>query len=852
MPIRIPPIDSRTYEDLLGEALARIPAHAPEWTNFNKSDPGVTLIEVFAFLTDSLLYRAKQIPERNRLKFLSLLGIHLAPGASAQGLVQLVSSRLEAAAPYLAPGVELLAGKVPFRTTQGLYALPLEGQAFYKRRLAVDEETRAYYEEQYHQILQETPSAQLSYYETTPLAPPDSAGTALSDAVDGRLWIALLALPRVKDLGAVRRAIAGKVLSLGVVPVVDDEGLPLGPSARAEAVSSSWCVEIARPPSTGQTGGVAYDTLTEVPAPIAPVVIEARLPEEARLDWAPPANLPPGVDNLPPSLADREQEERLIAWLRISSPAGQLGRLLWVGINSVPVSQRAAVRGERLPDGTGEPDQSLSFAHKPVLAGSVRVTVDGKEWEQIDDLLVAGPEVVVLDPRLPPGATPRRMRPSKVYKLDPEAGTVTFGDGLHGERPARGATIRADYDHGLGAAGNVAESSIRSGPTLPPGIQVSQPVRTWGGVDAETARDGELHIARYLHHRDRLVTAADFDAVVRRTPGITIGRVEVLPAYHPERSVADGNQDAPGVVTVVVIPASDPRRPDTPEPDSTFLRAVADFIEPRRLVTTEVQLRGPTYKGLWISIGLKTVAGVAAADVIAAVEKAIRAHLSPLPDPFAVGSEDARWSLSAPLHASRRRGWPLWTSVRAQELAAVASRVDGVAWVEDVLLGSDTQGDTESEIRMTRLELPRIVGVSVASGAPRPIADLRAAEPPPPPGGARIVPVPSIPKDCCHGRERHPLSPAPRKGRLVVSVGDDLRGRGRRAGRGLGRGPGRPLARAARLPAKGSVQHRAGNRGAPWLGGGSLRQRVPDIGRPLGHRRQVVRLRRDHSILAVT
>ena len=66
MPITPPPLDNRRFADLRDEALARIPVHTPEWSNFNASDPGVTLVEVFAFLTESLLYRANQIPERNR------------------------------------------------------------------------------------------------------------------------------------------------------------------------------------------------------------------------------------------------------------------------------------------------------------------------------------------------------------------------------------------------------------------------------------------------------------------------------------------------------------------------------------------------------------------------------------------------------------------------------------------------------------------------------------------------------------------------------------------------------------------------------------------------------------------
>src|SRR3954469_19107355 len=93
MPIPIPNLDRRKYQDLVDEALSRIPHHNPEWTNFNESDPGVTIIEIFAFLTESLLYRSAQIPERNRKKFLQLLGVPLAPASSARGLVTFADER---------------------------------------------------------------------------------------------------------------------------------------------------------------------------------------------------------------------------------------------------------------------------------------------------------------------------------------------------------------------------------------------------------------------------------------------------------------------------------------------------------------------------------------------------------------------------------------------------------------------------------------------------------------------------------------------------------------------------------------------------------------------------------------
>ena len=75
MPIRPPRLDDRRYADLVEELLARIPAHAPEYTDPRPGDPGRTLIELFAWLTDTLLYRANLIPERQRLAFLRLLGV---------------------------------------------------------------------------------------------------------------------------------------------------------------------------------------------------------------------------------------------------------------------------------------------------------------------------------------------------------------------------------------------------------------------------------------------------------------------------------------------------------------------------------------------------------------------------------------------------------------------------------------------------------------------------------------------------------------------------------------------------------------------------------------------------------
>lgn len=73
MALNLPNLDDRTYDDLVAEAISLIPIYAPEWTNHNPSDPGITLIELFAYLTEMLLYRQNRITDANRWMFVQLL-----------------------------------------------------------------------------------------------------------------------------------------------------------------------------------------------------------------------------------------------------------------------------------------------------------------------------------------------------------------------------------------------------------------------------------------------------------------------------------------------------------------------------------------------------------------------------------------------------------------------------------------------------------------------------------------------------------------------------------------------------------------------------------------------------------
>jgi hypothetical protein len=73
MPLQIPVLDDRRFADLVDEARSLIPTYAPAWTNHNPSDPGITLVEVFAHLAEMLMYRLDRVTTANVVAFLNLL-----------------------------------------------------------------------------------------------------------------------------------------------------------------------------------------------------------------------------------------------------------------------------------------------------------------------------------------------------------------------------------------------------------------------------------------------------------------------------------------------------------------------------------------------------------------------------------------------------------------------------------------------------------------------------------------------------------------------------------------------------------------------------------------------------------
>ncbi|HYS75323.1 MAG TPA: putative baseplate assembly protein [Burkholderiales bacterium] len=758
MPILPPSLDDRRFDDLVDDLVARVPAHTPEWTNPRLGDPGRTLIELFAWLGDTLLYRANLIPERQRLVFLKLLGIGLKPAQPARGIVGLSFAQpAELSASSLSPWARV-AGAVPFETLDETTVLPVSAEAYIKRRLSDADAVRMGEVIQgltrIHRI-----SGQAIAYETSAIfdggrAEPDGIDV-FADSADRALWIALLAPPAPKPQDqpaindAARSALGGgdtgapALLSVGVVPALKMPEL-------FEQVDAPTRVPVLWEITTRGRTPLDTDYLTLDPLPgsdstnglTRPGVLRLALPDESFI-WAPSNNVGinsrAGVGDTPPRLDDAGKAARLLAWIRLRpSPGGQVNALplAWISINAAQIDQRVTLAGRVLGVSTGTADQVFQLPQGSVDPDSLVIEVEEagrgyQRWSLVEDLAA-----ISTDPNV--------AREAGAFELDAEAGTLRFGDGVRGRVPERQMRVRlASGRFGGGRAGNLAAGSLaeisatRIDGRAAPAMKVLQPLPMSGGDDAETLELAERRIPAVLRHRDRAVTIEDYRRLAMGTPGVDVGRVEVLARFKPR----DRRFDVPGVVSVLALPAQSPSGPPNPRPDRPFIERVHAYISARTPLSTELYVIGCEYVPLGFAVGIAIRDGFARDKVLFDVRETLKSMLWPLPP----GGLEAK-------------GWPLGRSVRERELEVDISRVPGVLEVRGLnLFARDGTGETADwrllprnttdgtqTLPLSAWQLPELLSVVVIDGdAPR---DLHAL--PNPFAQSNAVAVPVVPELC--------------------------------------------------------------------------------------------------------
>ena len=731
MPIPNPILDDRSYQQLRDELVRRIPVYNPEWTDHNPSDPGITLIELFAYLGENLLYRFNQIPEKSKLEFLRLLKIPLRPAQPARALLELTTDKPDGA---LVPRESVAkAGDISFTTDTEAVAWPLRPFPMAKLRTPQPDETddpdvRAEAAARRFRAERDNPGRSVAFYETARLEKTNEP-VDYSAAVDRMIWIAALSDDKAlasaespDELAAAQEAIRTKlrdgVLNIGFSPAAEapplDEidGCPGDGSLQPEP-AVEWQI------STGTMSGATprYVRLRKVADTTRGLtqqgVIRLRLPRSVdEFGVFSPAPEAVGTGDLPPEI-EGDEAGQVVFWLRAYRlDSSGVGSVRYLGFNTVESRQRLRARAEFLGTGTGQPNQTFALVHDSVLKGSLTVEVEEIEgrwasWTAVDGFSAS-------------------TAADRHYVVDLEAGRVTFGNGLQGLPPPVGRRIRAaSYDYGGGAAGNLPADAVTK-LSKPPGVKVTNPLRTYGGADREDIERALDRIPGELRRRDRAVTRSDFEELALQTPGAGVARANTLPLFHPQRV----NEQSAGVVSVVVWPQDDPLHPNAPLPDRNLLHNVCTWLDRRRLLTTELYVIPPVYRPVAVSVGFEAKDGYGVEEVRNWVELALRQYLAPLP-PYGPTGE----------------GWPLGRRVHGPELEAAALQVEGVEFLTGLTLAHQQNGawNTVPTVPLAKYEVPELAAISVLPGDP--LEDPSSAVEPPD-SGEEIVPVPVKRTEC--------------------------------------------------------------------------------------------------------
>ncbi len=736
MPLPQPILDDRSYQQLRDELVRRIPVYAPEWSDHNPSDPGVTLLELFAFLGENLLFRFNQIPETTRLAFLRLLQIPLRAATPARALLSFTTQ--EPAGVLVELRSVARAGSLPYETQDEVDVLPVEARAWCRvppaQELSAEQAAFAALAVDARGGL--APGEQEAYYETLEVPQdPQAPGAAPVDfgrAVDGMLWVAVLA-PKALDpagMTLARQALLGKRLNLGFArdeaagSIDTAEACPgEGPASSGPALTWQVSRGVFDPPGD-ETGTPLYRTVALAGDTTRGLsqqgVVRLLLPDTLDDLGDFPLVNPDlrGTGALPPPIADEDVAARVLFWARaFRDDHAPLPALAFVGVNGAEALQVQRAQPEFLGTGDGQPAQTMALLHKPVVAGTLALEVEGDDgwqaWQEVDGFWASAED-------------------ARHYVLDREAGQVTFGNGFQGLAPQVGRRVRAvSYLFGGGPQGNVPAGAInKSAVAL---VKVKNPLPARLGAPAETVSEALERVPAELRRRDRAVTRGDFQELALQTPGADVGRAECLPLFHPHTK----QDDAAGVVSVVVWPREDPKHPGAPLPDRTLLQAVCRWLDARRLVTTELYVIPPTYRKVAVSVSVGVKAGYGATAVRRWVELVLRQYLAPLPP-----------------YGPEGHGWPLGREVYGPELEAAVLQVEGVQFVRGLRVAElsadgtqyveNTSDDARGRVPLRPWEVPEMSELVVVDAGPAPAPGTQ----PPPPETPLLVPVPVVRKEC--------------------------------------------------------------------------------------------------------
>ena len=625
MPLPAPRLDDRHFQDIVDQAKLLIPHYCREWTDHNVSDPGVTLIELFAWMTDMLLYRVNQVPDKNYVKFMELLGIRLEEPRAASAPITFYLSAAQPGEVTIAADTEVATVRTETNpaiifTTENALTLrpPVLIDGFTRNASQRTQWTR-------HNLLASGQrERRVSLFPQHP-----GPGDAFLFAFENDLSNYVLALV----IDCERAGGAG----------IDPTKPPLIWQVW-QGAASRWV-----PCELEYDGTGGFNEVGE---------IVLRLPAMARAEFQ-------GVNAF---------------WLRCRLTDAQSGagaykvspvlRQVQAETRGGTVNARHSitVREEVVGTSDGTPGQVFQLQHTPILSLDPQREVlvveppgaEPETWQEVEDFADSGPD-------------------DRHFTLDKLDGTLTLGpsllqpDGMiccFGRVPDKGSLlVFKRYRYGGGVAGNVSQHTLTVLKSAIPYVaHVTNHVAAVGGRDAQSLEDAKLRAPQKLRTRTRAVTADDYEHLAGQIPGVARSRC-LAPGAQP-----GGRDDPrPGQVFLIVLPQiDDPQGELAPEQlvlSAELRSALLAHLQPRRVLGTALEVHQPQYVWVFVQAELR-VPERSDPALIEAVGQQAREALRRYLNPYIGGPQG--------------EGWPFGRSLNRSELYGVLQRIEHVEYVESL------------------------------------------------------------------------------------------------------------------------------------------------------------------------
>lgn len=627
--------DLRFQRDLVDEARKRIVHYCPEWTEYNLSDPGITLIELFAWMTELMVYRLNRVPEKNYIKFLELLGMKLEPASAART-------------------------ELTFWLSAGLPIAPNDPQT-----VVVPKGFEVRADAGIDQITFTTDREKS-------IVPPLLAHVR-SDREFNRNFVTRMGVETFLPFDPSNPR-EGDAFFLGFDPKNDISGHILSIAIQSEPTEAvgirredpPWAWEYLN--EEGAWVELSLSTLDGEKDTTGGLNNEV-----GALTLYLPTNLAPGLLYGLNAywIRCRVRQRSPFQGMYTESPRVKMIEVFSVGASMTAVNS-VSVSAETVGVSSGEPGQRFELSRSPVLRLGDGEHVEVEETRGGQDIFMPWIEVDEFS---------RSSRYDRHFVLDHASGNIVFGpsvrgaDGViqqFGRVPESGRRIRiSGYRHGGGVNGNLPVGSLTT-MTMPLAFvsRVSNRARAIGGRDQETLDELKLRSQRELQAQHRAVSASDFEQfALSSTRGVA--RARCLPRL--------GEQGASGAVNLVIVPAvadairaGDLYALHTTEKLREDIRA---YLDKSRLMTTVLRVSEPRYIGVQVKATVIGQDHVNPAIVESAIQDELIRFLTPLAlderAPMIIGEE--KWE-----------GWRFGKDLFKAEIVSLIQRVPTVKYVVDV------------------------------------------------------------------------------------------------------------------------------------------------------------------------